>query len=117
MTLWTRLADHVDSVTEAENLGLPDFECRYLGVRSAWQGTAETYLLRTFRPVWNKEVRVCFGFGKHGDAAETRQNKRSPWDTVHPGRQWAAGSRPNDRSAEEIIARIAEHFAIHPPSE
>ena len=26
---------------------------------------------------------------KHGDAAVTRKNKRSPWDVVHPGRDWA----------------------------
>lgn len=117
LTLSRRLADHIKSVTLARNLNLEDFDCRYLVVRSAWQGTAETYLISRFLPIWNSEVGICFGFGKHGDDPKTRGNKRSPWDTVHPGRPWAEKSPPYDLTAEQIAGKIAEHYAAHPPAE
>lgn len=112
-----RLAEHAKSIRAAENLRLHDFECRYLVVKSAWQSTAETYLIGRFQPVWNSEVGICYGFGKHGDDPGTRGNLRSPWDTVHPGRLWASreGNRPNEYTAEQILARIERHFAAHPP--
>lgn len=117
LTLTRRLLDHVKSITLAQNLKLEDFDCRYLVVRSAWQGTAETYLINRFLPIWNSEVGICFGFGKHGDDPKTRVNKRSPWDTVHPGRPWADKSPPYDLSVEQILAKIAAHYAAHPPAE
>jgi len=117
LTLSRRLADHMRSITLATNLHLEDFDCRYLVVRSAWQATAETYLINRFKPIWNSEVNICFGFGKHGDDPKTRGNKRSPWDTVHPGRPWAEKSPPYDLSVEKILGKIAEHYTAHPPAE
>jgi hypothetical protein len=116
--LWKRLDDHKRSIAPVSNLALADFECRYLVVKSAWQSTAETYLIDRFHPVWNNETGICYGIGKHGDSAETRRNTRSPWDTLHPGRRWASGSNniPYDKSAEQIIAQIADHFRAFPPS-
>jgi hypothetical protein len=84
--LSNRLRDHQRTIAAAQNLCIDDFECRYLVVKSAWQNTAETYLIENFKPVWNNEVGICYGFGKHGDSSETRKNARSPWDTLHPGR-------------------------------
>lgn len=112
-----RLADHAKSLRAAQNLPIEHFECRYLVVKSAWQNTAETYLIERFRSVWNNEVGICYGFGKHGDDPGTRGNKRSPWDTIHPGRPWAMseGNRPNELTVEEILARIASHFEAIPP--
>ena len=78
--LSARLRDHQRSIASAENLRIEDFECRYLVVKSAWQSTAETYLIDRFRPVWNNEVNICYGFGKHGDSSDTRKDTRSPWD-------------------------------------
>ena len=96
---------------------MEDFDCRYLVVASNWQKTAEDYLIGLFKPVWNSEMRICYGFGKHGDKHTTRSNARSPWDALHPGRGWATieGNAPNVLSADEIITRIGEHFAKHPP--
>ena len=84
---------------------------------SAWQGTAETYLIREFTPIWNDETRICYRIGKHGDAAKTCSNTRSPWDTLHPGRKWAGavGNTPNPLSPDEIAERIAAHYVAHPP--
>ncbi|HEY3861016.1 MAG TPA: Eco29kI family restriction endonuclease [Verrucomicrobiae bacterium] len=115
--LATRLADHRKSIAAATNLKLDDFDCRCLVVKSAWQETAEDNLIALFNPVWNNEAGICFGFGKHGDAAKTRANRRSPWDTLHPGRKWASTSDnvPNEKSIEQIVAAIAGHFAKFPP--
>ena len=113
-----RLNDHKRSIIAAENLRVEDFECRYLVVRSAWQNTAETYLISGFLPIWNDEVGICFGIGKHGDKASTRSNTRSPWDTLHPGRRWAwaDGNTPSPLSPEEIKTLIAAHYQNHPPT-
>lgn len=126
--LYGRLnGDHARSIRQAEDyarntganpfIKLADFECRYLVVRSAWQRTAEDYLIARFKPVWNDEVGICYGFGKHGDAPTTRANTRSPWDTLHPGRPWATreGNLPNPLTAEQISARILEHYLQNPP--
>jgi Eco29kI-like restriction endonuclease len=128
LTLYGRLhGDHVRSIAKVEDYGrsnklaeyleLDDFECRYLVVKSAWQTTAEAILIQQFRPVWNDEMRVCYGFGKHGDDPGTRSNERSLWDTLHPGREWAwrPGNTPNRLSLEQIKERIAEHYRKHPP--
>ncbi len=116
--LYDRLhTDHARSLRAVENLNIDDFECRYLVVKSAWQNTAETYLINRFRPVWNSEVRICYGIGKHGDQASTRSNKRSPWDTLHPGRSWAwaDGNVDNEKTPEQIKEEIRDHFREHPP--
>ena len=115
--LWNRLNDHRRSISAAENLTLSDFECRFLVVRSAWQNTAENYLIQKFRPIWNNEMKICYGFGKHGDDPATRGNTRSPWDTIHPGRKWAlkAGNVPSQHTVDQIKHQISEHFKKHPP--
>jgi hypothetical protein len=115
--LHTRIKDHHRSISKADNLALADFDCRYLVVRSAWVETAEDLLIDWFKPVWNNEMKVCYGFGKHGDSATTRANERSPWDTLHSGRPWAKSEEntPNKRSVTQIRANIAEHFAKYPP--
>ena len=111
-TLWRRLQDHRKTISAATStLDINDFDCRFLVVKSAWQGTAESYLIDRFKPVWNNEVGICYGFGKHGDSATTRGNTRSPWDTLHPGRKWAGeGNKPNPLSASAIAVKIVEHL-------
>jgi hypothetical protein len=115
--LSTRLTEHLKSITAAENLKPDDFDCRYVVVKSAWQETAEDNLIALFKPIWNNETKICYGFGKHGDAAKTRANRRSPWDTLHPGRKWAMtrDNVPNEKSVRQILSEIAEHFSKNPP--
>ncbi|MGO9245667.1 MAG: Eco29kI family restriction endonuclease [Verrucomicrobiia bacterium] len=115
--LSARLRDHCRSIRGTTNLDLADFDCRYLVVKSACVETAEDHLIEHFKPVWNKEMKVCQGFGKHGDAPDTRANKRSPWDTLHPGRQWATrmGNVPGASTVKQIKAAIRKHFETYPP--
>ena len=113
--LSARLAEHARSIGKAENLRIEDFECRHLVISSGWQESAETFLIRLYGPVWNTETNICFGLGKHGDAAETRANKRSPWDTMHPGREWATRSAEDQFPEAEIRRRLNAHFKAKPP--
>lgn len=114
--LGRRLMDHRKSIGQAsDTLALHDFAFRALVVQSGWETAAEDYLIHLFAPIWNNQTNILYGVGKHGDSAETRANKRSPWDTIHPGRPWASASNVSDaKPREQIIAEIGKHFAEHP---
>jgi hypothetical protein len=116
--LANRLNDHRKNIAKAEKtLRLDDFDYRAIVVQTGWQTAAEDYLIHLFRPIWNSEVGISYGFGKHGDAPETRANLRSPWDTLHPGRDWAHRD-PNMKDAKpkkQIVEEIRQHLAKYPP--
>lgn len=116
--LANRLNDHRKNISKAvTTLRLEDFEYRALVVQTGWQGSAEDYLIHLFKPIWNSEVGICYGFGKHGDDPGTRANLRSPWDTLHPGRDWAHRDpkMKDARPSERIITEIKEHLGKFPP--
>jgi hypothetical protein len=115
LALWRRLGEHARNVNSASNLSRDDFEFRCLVVKSGLQKTAEDCLINFYKPIWNKEIRLMHGFGKHGDSATTRQNARSPWDTMHPGRSWADNSAIDQKPKEEITQGIRKHFEANPP--
>lgn len=104
-------------LTVRNRLKLHDFECRAFVVQTGWQSPAESYLIDLFKPVWNSEIGICFGFGKHGGDPKTRPNLRSPWYTLHPGRDWAhRDSRMMDaRSVERIPSDISDHLDRYAP--
>lgn len=113
--LCARLNEHSKNIAKAvTTLKLSDFEFRSLVVQSGWETAAEDYLIHLFRPIWNSETNILYGLGKHGDAATTRANRRSPWDTLHTGRAWAAGSTDDAKSVTQIDSELAAHFGAHP---
>lgn len=113
--LCRRLADHRKSLNSAAStLDIDDFEFRSLVVQSGWETAAEDYLIHLFRPIWNSEINILYGLGKHGDSAETRGNKRSPWDTLHPGRKWATNTKEDAKTLEQIEQELDTHFSEHP---
>lgn len=115
--LAARLNEHRKNIVKAKTtLDIADFDTRFLVVQSGWETAAEDYLIHLFKPIWNNETNVLYGLGKHGDSATTRANKRSPWDTLHPGRAWAAKSKLDARAPEQIMAEVRTHFERHPPS-
>ena len=102
--LHRRLSDHASSIEEARNLNLADFHCRYLLVDDIWIPLGEALLIQTFKPVWNMLVD---GFGHHDQGRTRTGQKKSPWDTLHPGRKWAEKvQRPNDKSADQIAKDV-----------
>lgn len=123
--LYGRLADHrkmirtVQGYAETNRLENPlrieDFECRRLVTATNAQMFAETHLISLFKPVWNAETKICWGISKHGDT-EGRNNARSPWDVLHPGRVWAMAEKlANSREPETIVADVAAHLQANPP--
>lgn len=125
--LTARLLEHAGTIATAEGyagklpshlsaIQLADFVCRRLVCATNAQLVAEKHLIRTFWPIWNSETKACWGMSKHGDAATTRANKRSPWDVVHPGRLWALDGRLADSlTPDEIAKRIAATLQRVPP--
>ncbi len=112
--LSARLNEHRKNISKAvDTLNIDDFEYRALVVQSGWETAAEDYLIHLFRPLWNNETAILYGLGKHGDAATTRANKRAPWDTMHPGRGWAAATLVDAKSPDVIAAEVAAHLAVH----
>ncbi len=114
--LTARLLEHAGTIETAEQyaphlpqhlspIRLDDFACRKLVCATNAQLVAEKHLIRTFWPLWNSETKACWGMSKHGDAAKTRANKRSPWDVVHPGRVWALDARLVDSLTPQQIGQ------------
>lgn len=124
-----RLIEHAATIRTAEAyanerdlpeglspIHIADFSCRRLVCATNAQLVAERHLIRMFWPVWNADTKACWGMSKHGDAAATRKNKRSPWDVVHPGRPWALDDLLEDKiSPDEIRARIDAVLLRYPP--
>lgn len=109
-----RLREHTKSISKATNLNPEDFLCRFLVVSSGWQEAAERHLISLYRPIWNKETKICYGIGKHGDSPSTRKNSRSPWDTLHSGRTWATDTINDQIPEVRIREMLLEHFSAYP---
>ncbi len=103
-----RLVEHAESVAQATNLDLADFHCRYLVVEDIWIPLGESLLIERFQPLWNV---VVDGFGNHDPGRGRVQGQRSMWDTLHPGRPWAAKLANNKRPEEDTIRLIGGALA------
>ncbi|WP_051000263.1 Eco29kI family restriction endonuclease [Bradyrhizobium diazoefficiens] len=122
-----RLMEHAKTIATVERysnqlpqglspISLADFDCRRLVCATNAQLVAERHLIGTFWPLWNSDTKACWGMSKHGDSADTRGNKRSPWDVVHPGRSWALPAKLVDSmSPDEIKEKIDKVLAATPP--
>lgn len=106
-----RLIDHAKSVASAENLSIDDFKCRYLLVKDTWTVLAEQFLIRRYVPVWNG---FLDGFGNHAPGGGRSTMIRPRWDTMHPGREWAARLK-EEHSVAEIEEQVRKHFEANPP--
>jgi len=101
--LYKRLQEHADSIESATNLDLADFTCRWLVLDPVWIGLTEQVLIAEYRPLWNV---VIDGFGNHDPGKGRRNQKRSQWDTLHPGRLWAAKLADNDLNMDATAALV-----------
>jgi hypothetical protein len=95
-SLFSRLRHHANSIKQTTNLDIDDFQCRYLVVDDVWIPLGESLLIRQFRPLWNVIVE---GFGNNPTGGPRGSQKRSPWDTLHPGRSGVG------QATEETIKR------------
>lgn len=105
--LYNRLREHAESINQAKNLNLADFQCRYLVVDDIWIPLGEAMMISRFVPIWN---RVIDGFGNHDPGKGRYRQQRSPWDMLHPGRNWAERCAPCNRSEQELLGAVRTHF-------
>lgn len=98
--LYKRLAEHAESIQQATNLSVEHFGCRYLVTEDIWIPLGEQLLIEWFSPIWNK---IIEGFGIHDPGKGRYQQRRSAWDTLHPGRPFAERLQPNAKSAKQIL--------------
>lgn len=84
-----RVREHGRSIDKARNLNSARFCCRIVIVPIAQSdiiGALEARLIQDFRPMWNACVD---GFGNHDPGSGRHNQKKSHWDIIHPGREWA----------------------------
>ena len=106
-----RLRQHASSIAEAVNLELADFSVRHLVLDDIWIPLGENMLIETFKPVWNVALD---GFGNKDPGRRRATQYKSPWDIVHPGRQFAEKLADAPASAEFLIQRIEDYFLGRP---
>ena len=104
--LYSRLQEHAGSIESANNLELADFRCRWLVLDPVWIGLTEQVLIAQYQPIWNV---VVDGFGNHDPGAGRRNQRRSRWDTLHPGREWASNLQDRGETAADVIAAVKAH--------
>ncbi|MFM8220786.1 MAG: Eco29kI family restriction endonuclease, partial [Planctomycetaceae bacterium] len=105
--LFKRLKEHAESIRCCGNLDVADFDCRYLVVDDVWIPLGESLLIQSFRPVWNVALD---GFGNHDPGGGRRGQKRSPWDTLHPGRPWARKLVDGEKTEAILRREVRQYF-------
>ena len=103
-SLYNRLREHAESISEAENLNLEHFWCRVLVVDDLWIPMAEGMLISNFEPLWNQRID---GFGNHDPGAGRYNGLRPRWDVLHPGRSWAVKCKERSESRELIELEVS----------
>jgi hypothetical protein len=103
-----RLRQHASSISEALNLELSDFHVRHLTVDDIWIPLGENVLIETFRPIWN---RALDGFGNKDPGNRRATQYKSPWDVLHPGRQFAVKLADSPATPELLMQRIDDYWA------
>jgi hypothetical protein len=106
--LFGRLLKHANSIGNVSNLTLADFKCRYVVCEDVWITFCETMLIIRFKPLWNVFVE---GFGINVPGAGRENQRKSMWDTLHPGRPEAKRLPPNDKSAADLAKLVSEFLS------
>lgn len=108
--LYRRLVEHSESINQVNNLKIGHFSCRYLVAEDIWIPLGEQLLIEWFSPIWNK---VIEGFGIHDPGKGRYQQRRSAWDTLHPGRPFAKKLRRHNKTAKQIAKGLDAFLGKH----
>jgi hypothetical protein len=101
-----RAGRHRRSIELVENLNLRDFALRFIELPWDRVETTERALIEMYAPLWNLALH---GFGnKHPGAGRDGQRK-SPFDSLHPGRTFAESLPPGIASDTVLCAEIDAH--------
>lgn len=102
-----RIGQHHASIGEAENLKVGDFRFRALVVDEIFIPLGENMLIEQFRPVWNL---VIDGFGNKDPGRRRKDQYRSEWDVLHPGRKFAEKLGENPILPEKYEIALTTFF-------
>ena len=108
--LYRRLSEHSKSISQANNLELEDFSCRFMILEDSANhliGTVEAALIRYYRPIWNVKID---GFGNHDPGSGRYNQAKSEWDIIHQGRPWAEKCLGISSSIDKVEEKAAEYF-------
>ncbi|MGK7899982.1 MAG: Eco29kI family restriction endonuclease [Hormoscilla sp.] len=84
--LYNRLKEHKRSIEKGDGLSVSEFEFKVVAMEVDLVSWGEGVMIRHFQPVWNQ---IVDWFGNHDPGRGRYQQKRSVWDLLHPGREWA----------------------------
>jgi len=113
--LYSRLREHVRSISATSSLKISDFACRFViceGETKTMIPAFEAALTARYRPLWNTFVD---GFGNHDQGGGRSDSIRSQWDTLHPGRRFAEQLSDNACSVVALKKRIRDFFLSRAP--
>jgi len=107
-SLHNRLVRHVHSLSEVNDFDPDDIVVKLVRCPS-WHAAAhlEGLLTERLAPLWNQRWLAGFGSRAQGPGRVGHQ-RRSAWDTLHPGRRWATGAVKFDRAS--LIDQVAAHL-------
>ena len=111
LALDARLRKHAESIKAAGNLNLEDFGFCHIVLDDIWIPLGENILIESFKPLWNVVVE---GFGINDPGKGRINQKQSPWDVLHPGRDYAARLTGGGPDHDAVRGRIDDHFAGRP---
>ena len=106
--LYRRLNDHRKSLISATNIEVQDFTYRYLVVEDIWIALGEALLISRFTPVWNTTLD---GFGNHDPGKGRKDQRRSKWDILHPGRKWADKLAHRTETYNELLNEVIRYLS------
>lgn len=110
-SLADRLSQHASSIDEADNLDVKDFHVRHLVVDDIWIPLGENVLIERFQPLWNRAID---GFGNKDPGRRRSRQFKSPWDVLHPGRNFAKKLGDWDLSATFLEERVDDYLSGRP---
>lgn len=109
--LYSRLREHTRSISQATNLEVDHFRCRFMiltDIEADLVVPVEARLIRKHKPLWNM---VVDGFGNH-DPGKGRYNQaKSEWDVIHPGRIWAKRLKAEAPSLTSVVDKIQKYVS------
>lgn len=107
-----RLSKHLRSIKQAANLDEANFVCRFMilqGHAEDMISAMESFLIRQYNPLWNSFID---GFGINAPGAGRYNQSPSEWDTLHPGRYYAAQLNGKQRDIKLILNKIDMYSAL-----
>jgi len=108
--LYSRINQHRRSIEQVANLDVENFSCRFAileGQESDLISTLEAAFIRRYKPLWNTQID---GFGNHDPGKGRYEQAPSEWDTLHPGRTWAARLNGTPPYLATIKTGIVQYF-------